>query len=61
MKFEQTTLTGIAKLRSRAMSGQLTGNTRGEVENQISRTIGNILVAVEAYPDLKTNENFIRL
>lgn len=60
-KFEQKTLTEIARLRSRALSGQATGATRVELENQIARALGNILVTVEAYPDLKANENFIQL
>jgi LemA protein len=56
MKFEQQTLTDIARYRARA--GQTTGNDRVEAENQISRAIGNIMIAVEAYPDLKANEQF---
>lgn len=60
-KFEQKTLTEIANLRSRVVSGRATGGTRVELENQISGSIGNILVAVEAYPDLQANKNFIQL
>lgn len=60
-KFEQKTLTETANLRSRVVSGRATGGTRVELENKISRSIGNILVAVEAYPDLQANQNFIQL
>jgi LemA protein len=56
MKFEQQTLTDIARYRARA--GQTTGDNRVEAENQISRAIGNIMIAVEAYPELKANEQF---
>jgi LemA protein len=56
MKFEQQTLTDIARYRARA--GQTIGNDRMEAENQISRAIGNIMIAVEAYPELKANEQF---
>jgi len=59
MKSEQKTLTKIAGLRSRALSAQ--GNTRIDIENQLSRDLGNIMVAVEAYPDLKANQNFLQL
>ena len=59
MKFEQKTLTRIAGLRSRAMTMQ--GDDRINVENQISRELGNIMVAIEAYPDLKANQNFLEL
>lgn len=61
MQFEQKTLMDIARLRSQAVSGQLTGNERVQLENQISRALGNIMVAVEAYPDLKASANFQQL
>jgi LemA protein len=38
-KFEQKTLREIAKIRSRAVSYRVTGGTRVELENQISRAI----------------------
>jgi LemA protein len=60
-KFEHQTLTEITNLRSRVVSGRATGGARVDVENQIARSIGNILVAVEAYPDLQANQNFIQL
>ncbi len=61
MQFEQQTLTNIAGLRARAVSGRLNSEARVEVENQISRELGNLMVAVEAYPDLKANQNFLQL
>ncbi|MBD2448715.1 LemA family protein [Nostoc sp. FACHB-152] len=61
MQFEKSTLTEIAKLRTRAISERLNDNTRIALENQISRNLGNITVAIEAYPELKTNENFLQL
>lgn len=60
-QFEQNTLVNISKLRSRAMAGQVGGDERVELENQISRSIGNIMVAVEAYPELKASANFQQL
>jgi LemA protein len=59
MKFEQQTLAEVTRLRSRVM--QASGDTRVDLENQISRAIGNIMVAVEAYPELKANQNFMQL
>ncbi|HIK55997.1 MAG TPA: LemA family protein [Synechococcales cyanobacterium M55_K2018_004] len=59
MQFEQKTLVEVTRLRSRAIQAQ--GDTRIDLENQISRAIGNIMVAVEAYPELKANQNFITL
>jgi len=60
-KFEQGTLIEVSRLRSRAMSSRLPAGTRVDIENEISRVLGNIFVAVEAYPELNANENFIRL
>jgi LemA protein len=60
-QFEQQTLIEITNLRSRLVSGRATGGTRVDLENQISRAIENILVSVEAYPDLQANLNFIQL
>jgi LemA protein len=60
-KFEQGTLIEVSRLRSRAMSSRLPAGTRVDIENEISRVLGNIFVAVEAYPELNANENFIQL
>ncbi|MDX2098137.1 MAG: LemA family protein [Leptolyngbyaceae cyanobacterium bins.59] len=59
MQFEQETLTEIARLRSKAI--QAKGNERVQLENQISHSLGNIMIAVEAYPELKANQNFADL
>lgn len=61
MQFEQHTLIEVTRMRSQIVSGRVAGEDRIELENQISRALGNIMVAVEAYPDLKANQNFIQL
>ncbi|NEU71087.1 LemA family protein [Hassallia byssoidea VB512170] len=61
MRFEQKTLTKIAQLRTKAISERVSANTRVGLENEISKTLGNIIVAVEAYPELKSNEHFLQL
>lgn len=61
MQFEQKTLTEIAKLRTQVISERVSESTRVKIEDQISRSLGNILVTVEAYPELKTNEHFLQL
>ncbi|MEH1959765.1 MAG: LemA family protein [Nostoc sp.] len=61
MQFEQKILTEISRLRSRATSKNLSDNSRIAVEDQISRTLNKIIIAVEAYPELKTNQHFIQL
>ncbi|HEY9625200.1 MAG TPA: LemA family protein [Crinalium sp.] len=61
MQFEQKTLVEVTRLRSQVVSGRVTGDQRIDVENQISRALGNIMVAVESYPELKANQNFMHL
>jgi LemA protein len=58
---ERELLTKITELRSRAMSSDLTTDARVELDNQISSAVKSINVAVENYPDLKANQNFIEL
>ena len=61
MEHERGTLTEITELRAKAISGNLSDNEKVELENRISRTMGSIMVAVENYPDLKANQNFLQL
>lgn len=63
---ERNTLEGVTQLRNQAASmaqqggGQLT-EQRAQVEEQLSGAVRNLLVSVEAYPDLKSNQNFLEL
>ncbi len=61
MEFEQQTLAEITRLRSRAMSGDITPEQRLNTENQITRTMGNIMALIENYPDLKSNNHVTQL
>ncbi|MBD1844238.1 LemA family protein [Cyanobacteria bacterium FACHB-63] len=61
MKFEQQTLVEVTRLRSQVMKGGTTRNERFELENQISRSLGNILALAESYPELKSNVQFVQL
>jgi LemA protein len=61
MKHERETLTQIADLRSRAASGSLSQADRTKVESDISAALGKIMVAVENYPDLKADKQFLLL
>ena len=64
---ERNTLEEITRLRNQAasMSQQSHGDTpspqRAEVESQLTGAVHNLLVSVEAYPDLKSNQNFLAL
>jgi LemA protein len=61
MKHEKELLTEITELRSKAVSGNLSENEKIDVENKISSKMSGIMVAVENYPDLKSNSNFLQL
>ncbi|VVB51150.1 LemA family protein [uncultured archaeon] len=61
MKHEADTLTNITELRAKAISGKLTDNEKIEVNNKLSGFMRSIFVAVENYPNLKANENFLQL
>jgi len=61
MKHERGTLTEITELRAKAVSGKLTDDERVDLDNKMSGMLGGIMVAVENYPDLKANQNFLQL
>jgi LemA protein len=58
--FEKSTLTEITALRSQWQTAP-TVNAQVETANQIESAISKLLVISENYPDLKANQNFIRL
>ena len=60
MKFEQDTLQKVMEARSKAVSA--TGvKESAEAENVLTQTLGRIFALMENYPDLKANENVLRL
>lgn len=61
MQHERELLTSITKMRAKAISGDLSNDEKIEINNRISQGLGGILVAVENYPDLKANQNFLHL
>ena len=48
-------------MRTKALSGHISGDQKVELDNQITSSLNGIMVAVENYPDLKASENFIKL
>lgn len=58
---EQATLTNIAALRARAMTGETTGEERLQIENQLSQQLGRLMMVVEHYPELKANQQYLNL
>lgn len=61
LEFEQRTLAEITRLRSQVMSGGVSGEQRLTLENQISRTMGNIVALIENYPELKSEHHVSQL
>lgn len=61
MKHEAETLQKLTELRAKAISGNLSQEERVELETTLDKTLGGIMVAVENYPDLKANQNFLQL
>lgn len=69
-KQEQETLTKVTEARAKATSVQISGNDLNDpakvqqfaaAQGELSQSLGRLLVSVEAYPDLKTNQNFLDL
>ena len=60
MKHEKDLLTEVTNARARAMSaGSI--NDKIAAESQLTSALGGLKIAVEAYPDLKANQNFLNL
>lgn len=60
-KYEQETLTKITELRTTAMSPSATMDEKIKTENELQKSMGKLMVAVENYPDLKANQNYLQL
>ncbi|MCP1468507.1 LemA protein [Sphingobium sp. OAS761] len=69
-KQEQDTLVKVTEARAKATSIQVSADDLSDpakvaqyqaAQAQLSQGLGRLLASVEAYPDLKTNENFLQL
>jgi LemA protein len=67
---EKSVLTEVTNARAKATSVQLNANDLTDpakvqafqnAQNQLTGSLGRLLVTVEAYPNLKSNENFLTL
>lgn len=61
MQHEAGLLERIVQLRNTATSPGLAESDRLQAEGQLSGALGQLRVAVENYPNLKANENFLQL
>ncbi len=60
MKHEKTLMTELTKLRSESVQASDV-TEKSQVENKLSRSLGNLFAVAENYPDLKANQNFLDL
>src|SRR5690606_13294658 len=67
---EQETLTAVVEARAKATSIQVDANTLDnpeqlqqfqQAQNQLSGALSRLMVVVERYPELKSNQNFLAL
>lgn len=63
---ERNTLEDVTRLRSQAQSvaqadGSQPSPQRADAEQALSGAVRNLIVSVEAYPDLRSNQNFLEL
>jgi LemA protein len=59
-KYEKATLEAVTELRAEAMR-VADVRARGKVEEKLSEGVGRLIALSESYPDLKANENFLKL
>ena len=59
-KYEKATLEAVTELRAEAMR-VADVNARGEAELALSEGVSRLLALAESYPDLKANQNFLKL
>lgn len=60
MEFERETLEKVMEARSRAVGAKGPAE-QGIAENMLSAALGRLFALVENYPDLKSNENVLKL
>lgn len=58
---ESGTLEKVTALRNQASAGNLSLDETVHLNNLLTHALGKLMVTVEAYPELKANENFLQL
>lgn len=61
MEHEKDTLEKVTQYRAQAMKPGISDDQKIALDAKISAALGSITVAMEAYPDLKANENVMHL
>jgi LemA protein len=61
MQHERALLEEVTKMRSSTTTDQLSADQKVELDNKLTNAVSHIMLAVENYPDLKANQNFLHL
>lgn len=61
MEHEKSTLEKVTELRAQAMKPGISDTQKIALDAKLTAALGSITVAMEAYPDLKANENVMHL
>lgn len=61
MEHERETLTEITKIRKQLINKNLKDDQRINLESKLDGMLSKVNIAVEAYPNLKASENFLKL
>lgn len=61
MEHEKSTLEKVTELRAQAMKPGISDEQKISLDAQLTSALGAINIAMEAYPDLKANENVMHL
>jgi len=61
MNHEKELLSEVTKLRSEANKPNISDEQKIKLDAKMSSALGGLMIAVEAYPDLKANENVMHL
>ena len=59
-KYEQSTLEKVTELRSKVANAS-TPNEAMKASDALGKQMASILAVAESYPDLKSNQNFLKL
>jgi len=61
MTHERGVLSDITAMIAKGLSSNVSPVEKAQLEGKISQALGTIMVAVENYPELKANQNFLQL
>jgi LemA protein len=61
MQHERALLAEVTEMRAKAISDRISDDQKVDLDNQVTKVLNRIMLAVENYPDLKASENFMHL